>query len=197
VPGSRCPAAFCTSSSWAVPFANTVPSIWDCPSPRQTRLRREPCRRSRTRGYGPSTRRSAGAGTGVRGCPAFRPATGAQSMAQRHRGEEKEQRRVLGRINADAALHAGLGPAPNAKPRVILFAVSGEFCSSRQSRRNRPADCRTPSTQAAGASPGRTARSRSARPSPPVRARLMLNHGTTRSGGRKQRRRHPMLLAGL
>jgi hypothetical protein len=39
----------------------------------------------------------------------------------RHGGEEKEQRRVLGRINADVALHAGLGPATNAKPGVILM----------------------------------------------------------------------------
>jgi len=42
----------------------------------------------------------------------------------RHGGEEQEQRRVLGRINADAALHAGLRSAQNAKPAVILLIGS-------------------------------------------------------------------------
>jgi hypothetical protein len=66
-----------------------------------------------------------------------------------------------------------------------------------RSRRNRPAGYRTLSRQAAGASPGRTARRRSAPPSQLDRARPDAgNRGTTRSGGRAQPWRRPMSSAG-
>jgi hypothetical protein len=56
----------------------------------------------------------------ARGADGSQAPSATERPLLRHRGEEKEQRRVLGRINADAALHTGLGWARKPKPGLIL-----------------------------------------------------------------------------
>jgi len=60
----------------------------------------------------------------ARGADGSQAPSATERPLLRRGGEEKEQRRVLGRINADAALHAGLRSAQNAKPAVILLIGS-------------------------------------------------------------------------
>ena len=56
----------------------------------------------------------------ARGADGSQAPSATERPLLRRGGEEKEQRRVLGTINAGAALHAGLFPGTNGQAHVIL-----------------------------------------------------------------------------